>query len=131
MVANLRDFSHRFTKRERMAVKKQGERILKRAQDLIPVDNGDAKNSGRVTVSTKGYSVSITFGDAKTQAYILALHEHLSSHSPYSWRVAEASGRRVVFHPSGTGPKFLERALMEAVRTLARDFAMDLRLDSI
>jgi hypothetical protein len=96
--------------------------IFQMSQRLVPEDTGDLRTSGRV-VPNSPTSVSIVYGEnGPSQAYALAVHEHLSSHSPYSWKVAEANKaarnrkraakkRRgaVKFWKPGTGVKYLER----------------------
>ena len=62
------------------------------------------------------------------QAYALAVHEHLSGHSPFTWRAAEAAGRPVKFRLPVTGPKYLEKPLMAAQNGLQSRIAEKVRL---
>jgi hypothetical protein len=63
-------------------------------------------------VSNTDVTVPITAGGPEAPA-TLAAHEHISQHSPPSWKSAEASGRGVHFQGSPKrGPKFLTRAIM-------------------
>ena len=49
-------------------------------QNYVPVDKGDLKNSGQVTPNVRGNNISITlsYGDEKTDPYAVAVHEHPS-----------------------------------------------------
>ena len=65
-------------------------------------------------------SISITVG-GPSAPYAAAVHEHLSDFSPYSWRIAEASGTGVKFQTGG--PKFLENAVMARKNDLSQRIA--------
>jgi len=87
-------------------------------ENYVPVDHGVLKSSARVsTPEWEGDEVVVTlsYGGAAI-AYALAVHEHLSKHSPYSWQVA----KRVTFHPAGRGPKYLSKPLNKHSRGLAK-----------
>lgn len=75
----------------------------------------------------KGWSVRLSFGGGAS-AYALAVHEHLSEHSPYSWRKAEADGRGINWRLPGTGPKYLEKPLEAARRGLQERIAEKVRM---
>lgn len=94
-------------------------------ENYVPVDLAVLKNSGHVQlpkVTNDGIDVSMGYGGA-AKDYALAVHEHLSEHSPPSWKAAEKSGNGVHFSPAGHGPKYLERPLLKAARGLARRLA--------
>lgn len=96
--------------------------------NFVPVEFSTLRNSGMVHFpEVKGTTVSVmlSYGGA-AQAYALAIHEHPSKHSPPSWK-----GVTVRFHPAGRGPKYLERPLMNAQRTLLRDLAQDLKFERV
>jgi hypothetical protein len=85
-------------------------KVLRRAQDeFVPVDQGDLRDSGTLTVSAKGLSATISFSGPAA----VPIHEHLSSASPRSWKRAEEIGHGVHFQPPGRGPKYLEKPLLE------------------
>lgn len=92
------------------ALYQEAERVMADSKDnYVPVDFGVLRSSGRVDPPTwdgDTVTVVISYGGAAI-AYALAVHEHLSKHSPYSWQVA----KRVTFHPAGHGPKYLEKPL--------------------
>lgn len=111
------------------ALYRRGQAIMADSKErYVPVDLGPLKASGKVHPPEylgRRVTVELSYGDAAT-AYALAVHEHPSKHSPPSWQ-----GVQVQFSPSGTGPKYLERPLMAAVPTLARDLAADLNLEKV
>jgi hypothetical protein len=59
-----------------------------------------------------GVSVRLSYG-GNAHPYAIAVHEHLSALSPYSWRHAKNG---VTFRVGG--PKYLERPVMEHARDL-------------
>ena len=93
------------------ALYREANRIMTDSKEnYVPVDDAILMGSGYVelpVVTPDGVEVEIGYGGAAS-AYALAVHEHLSEHSPYSWQVAESQGRPVQFHPTGRGPKYLE-----------------------
>lgn len=97
-------------------------------ENYVPVDVGVLQSSGHVELPViDGRDITVTMGfGGSASAYALAIHEHLSEHSPRSWRVAEQTGAGV--HFSKGGPKYLERPLMAAERTFLDDIAGDLGL---
>lgn len=93
--------------------------IMGRAKLVTPVDKGggELRNSGQVhEPELKGdtYSIVLSFGAGPSRPYALAVHEHLSEHSPPSWVAAEASGKGINWTTTGTGPKYLEKPLNDA-----------------
>lgn len=81
--------------------------------NYVPHDKGLLAASGTVdlpVIAADTIACSLQFGGAAA-AYALAVHEHLSEHSPPSWQVAETSGAGV--HFSHGGPKYLERPVLE------------------
>lgn len=108
---------------------KRGNGIMSVSKrDHVPVDLGPLRASGHVTEpERKGHKVSVTLAYGGPAApYALAVHEHLSEHSPPSWRHTD-----VQFSPAGHGPKYLEKPMMAALPTLAHDVAEDVRLDKL
>lgn len=77
--------------------------------------SGQLRGSGIVEKPVKdadgGMSCRMFFG-GPANAYALAVHEHLSEHSPPSWVKAEAAGHSINWTWPNTGPKYLERPLM-------------------
>lgn len=103
------------------ALRVEGERIMTRSKrDFVPVDLGTLRSSGTVSGPTrkgKDLTIDLSYGGAAA-AYALAVHEHPSGSSPRSWE-----GATVTFSPSGRGPKYLERPLMEAIPGLPQRLA--------
>lgn len=112
------------------ALFEEAEAIMADSKEhYVPVDLGTLKNSGHVElpkIDVDGVSVQLGYGGA-AKAYALAVHEHLSVHSPRSWKAAEASGRGVHFSPAGHGPKYLERPLLAAARGFSKRLADRIR----
>lgn len=79
-------------------VNEAAEHVLKAAQENVPVEDGDLRDSGEVTMSGTTATVAFT--------------------APYSKKQHEDMRLR---HPNGGGPKYLERALAgerDQVRTI-------------
>jgi hypothetical protein len=125
--ASLAKIIARFPKQARAALQRQAERIMTDSKEhYVPVDNSPLKNSGHVSMQTGNRLVAeLSFGGA-AGAYALAVHEHPSSFSPPSWQ-----GKTINWTTPGTGAKYLEKPLMRAVPTLARDIATDLNLEGM
>ena len=86
--------------------------MTKSKRDFVPVDLGNLRSSGHVEdpeFTRASVSVRLVYG-GPSAPYALAVHEHPSDSSPPSWREGD-----VEFHPSGRGPKYLERPLLEAI----------------
>ena len=102
------------------ALYQEAETIMADSKEhYVPVEHGALRDSGHVQlpeIQGDAITVRLGFGGAAS-AYAIAVHEHLSAHSPRSWRIAEAAGRPVRFSPGG--PKFLELPLLDAAKNLA------------
>jgi len=112
------DLRHRV---ERAAYIEAGLIMSDSKQNYVPVDFGILKGSGQVhPPEWQGdvLVVQLSYGGA-AKAYALAVHEHLSKHSPWTWRVA----KRVTFHPAGRGPKYLEKPLKKASKGIMQRIA--------
>jgi hypothetical protein len=102
----------------------EAQNIMSKSKDkYVPVDTSTLKNSGFVKLpEITGNKVSITLGyGGAASEYALAVHEHLSEHSPQSWIIAESEGDGVNFNVGG--PKYLEIPLMNAKRGMAKRLA--------
>lgn len=107
-----------------VALNEVAEEVMLDAKSRTPVDKGILRDSGHVEHATDGkLEAELRFGTK----YAVAVHEHLSEHSPPSWVKAEASGRGVHFHPEGTGPKFLERAIQAEAPKYEEDIAAKIK----
>lgn len=124
-------------KRAALMIGKVAEKELYLAAELImrnskrnyvPVDLSALKNSGHVVKPVrKGTQIIVELAYGGPAApYALAVHEHLSQHSPRSWK-----NTTVRFHPAGRGPKYLEKPLMEAVSQLPHDLAVTVNIEKI
>ena len=125
VVANLRKLADMFPDKVASALYMEAQLILTEAKRRCPVahDGGQLRASGRVQAPVregKNISVTISFGP---MAYAIAVHEHLSEHSPPSWIKAEMLGHGIDWTTPGTGPKFLESVINEAMPDMARRIA--------
>ena len=105
-------------------LREEAEEVMTRSKELVPVDLGTLRDSGHVPPTKRignTIEVEIVYG-GEAKEYAVAVHEHLSHHSPPSWFAAEYAGRPVKFSPAGTGPKFLERPYLEAVPRIPARF---------
>jgi len=130
LTGGIRAFRDRLQAKIPDAVEESCERVLQKAQQLVPYDMGTLHDSGRIEKSEKGYAQRVVFGGAGIP-YAVAIHEHLSASSPRSWKIAEASGNPVRFKKAGTGPKYLERPLLEEASLLAGTWAQTLNWERI
>ena len=116
------------------ALYRRAEAVMTRSKnEFVPVAEirgGTLRASGRVAPPViKGKRISVGMGyGGPADDYAVAVHEHLSEHSPPSWVAAEADGDGVHFHLEGRGPKYLEIPLMAAVATMTEDIAADIDL---
>lgn len=106
----------------------RGETIaLDSKQNYVPVDKSTLQGSIHVeppVVTGNQASVRIAAGGPSAD-YAEAVHEHLSEHSPASWKAAEASGKGVKFTQGG--PKYLEKPFLAGTRNLGQFVADGIR----
>jgi hypothetical protein len=97
----------------------EAEMIAKKARRLCPVEAKVGRGAAlrgsievhKPEIKGKDISVAITAGGPSLD-YATAVHEHPSEHSPSSW---EGLGPdEIDWTVPGTGPKFIERPLLEA-----------------
>jgi len=119
----LKKLAQNYPKKVAGAIYVEAQIIMTESKRRCPVapDGGTLRASGKVDkpVIEPGGNVSVTmsYGGA-AQAYALAVHEHFSEHSPWTWVMAEMSGRGINWNAEGTGPKFLEEPINEALPNL-------------
>lgn len=133
MIKKLREVGNKFPDRVAKSIYKRSQIIMTEAKRITPVaaDGGTLRASGQVSQPERlGRTIWVTlsFGGAADK-YAIAVHEHLSEHSPPSWLHAADNGRQIQWTTPGTGPKFLERPILDALQTLAADIAADIHLD--
>jgi hypothetical protein len=109
-------------------VEEEANMIVSKARSLVPIKSGELRDSIRVVkgelsqgrntlgqfTEDSAVEVIVTAGNDSIP-YTLAIHEHPSPHDPPSWEDVN-----VQFHPEGTGPKFLEGPLNEAISGMAQ-----------
>ena len=128
MVTKIRAIAMGFPPKVEAALMVEAQGIFDASQERIPVDKGDLKATGKIDSTYAGTRVTATISYTGPQA--VAIHEHLSEHSPHSWQVAEGAlpykdpnkkPGGVHWTAPGTGPKYLEGPQQEAeVGMLAR-----------
>jgi len=95
----------------------EAEIIMTRSKrDFVPINFGVLRSSGHVEDPKRRgdiVTIDMVYGGASAP-YALAIHEHPSTHSPPSWR-----GTTVTFHPSGRGPKYLEKPFKQSINGMA------------
>lgn len=133
MANKLRDIAKRFPDRVASAIYMEANSIMSKSKRLCPVapDGGTLRASGTVhKPERKGRQISVlmSYGGA-AQDYAIAVHEHLSEHSPPSWIIAEETGRGINWNADGTGPKFLEIPINEAMPGMLQRLAARIHLD--
>lgn len=106
----------------------RGETIaLDSKQNYVPVDKSTLQNSIHAeapVIEGAQASVRIVAGGPAAD-HAEAVHEHLSEHSPPSWKVAEAEGRPVKFTQGG--PKYLEKPFIAKTKDLGQFVADGVR----
>lgn len=91
----------------------EGESIMVRSKaEFVPRDEGNLAASGQVTVEGEtgpldDFLVIMSYGDDKTAAYALTVHETPSGYDPPTWQ-----GKEVTFTTGG--PRYLQLPLFEA-----------------
>jgi hypothetical protein len=133
MIKTLLKIATKFPDRVAKAIYTEAQIIMTESKRRCPVakDGGTLRASGRVNPPEReGRKIwcTLSYGGAATP-YALAVHEHLSEHSPPSWIKAEQSGDGVHWTSAGTGPKFLENPIKEAQPTLAQKIAQRISFD--
>jgi len=111
------------------AMGEEADAILADAQEnYVPEDSGDLKDSGVVTeskiVTLDGpIEYGISFGDDKTAAYAISVHEYPSEHDPRSWKAAKDG-----VHFRKGGPKYLEIPFRKAESGMLERIASKVKL---
>lgn len=106
----------------------KGEGIaLDSKQNYVPVDRSTLQGSihAEAPVVEGNQITNRVVAGGPAADYAEAVHEHLSEHSPHSWKVAEASGRGV--HFTQGGPKYLERPFLIGIKNLGQYLADGIR----
>lgn len=143
MVNLLKRVASKFPDRVSAAMYAEAEIMMTESKRRCPVGPVGAKKrknevpgalraSGRVGVPEREgrrISVTLSYGGGVIDAYAIAVHEHLSEHSPPSWVKAEQNGDGIEWTQPGTGPKFLESVVNEAKDTMAERIANRIHFD--
>lgn len=125
----LKTLQKKFPDQIEVALRLEGERVMKDSkQNYVPVAEGVLRSTGFVADPVRkgdDVSVSLTYGGAAAP-YATALHEHPSEASPPTWE-----GKALVFTKEGTGPKYLEIPLKNAIPGMADRMAKTLELGKL
>ena len=121
-----------FSDRLKAAVYQEAQIILAESKRRCPVarDGGILNASALVSepeINGKNVSVTMSYGGAASE-YAIAVHETPSEHDPPSWVIMYQKGSMIQWTTPGTGPKFLEGPINEAVPTMAARLAARLEL---
>lgn len=97
------------------AVGKEANAVMRIAKRMAPKEDGDLRGSGTVgpVYHNLGlsFAVRLSFGDSgPSSLYAHVLHEWPSKHDPPNW-----IGHQINFSEPGTGPKYLEIPLHNAM----------------
>lgn len=129
MLRKLKSLQNKFPDEIKIALRIEAERVMKDSkQNFVPVESGVLRSTGFVADPyRKGddVSVSLSYGGAAAP-YATALHEHPSESSPPTWE-----GKALVFTKEGTGPKYLETPLKNAIPGMADRMAKTLELSKL
>jgi hypothetical protein len=134
MSNQLRKLVEEFPQHVARALYVEAQIEMTEAKRRCPVapDGGTLRASGMVhppEIHGSLISVQLSFGGA-AQDYAIAVHEHLSEHSPPSWVIAE-EGYGVQWSVAGTGPKFLESTLDESREYMGARVARRVHFDKM
>lgn len=133
MRAQFAALTSKYPKAIARAAYEEAEFILANSKaGFVPVSHGGAqgghlRNSGHTLppkIEGRNVSVSIVFGGAAAP-YALAVHEHLSQHSPPSWQ--NKSAEEINWSVPGTGPKYLEIPFRAALPGMMARIAQSVR----
>lgn len=131
MERNLSRVINKLQRDEEKSLKREAKSILAESQILVPEREGELANSGQISEidrSNNEVSIKIGYGEGGDDTLAkraIALHEHPSEFSPDSWK-GKAS---LDFTKPGSGEKYLERPLNNAISDMARRLADDMKLD--
>lgn len=106
-----------------VAVFDEGAAILVAAQEAVPVDSGELRDSGAMSNVIDDGSViyvEIGFGAGISAPYAAAIHETPSAYDPPSWKATPP-------HFTQGGPKYLERPLLAASTGMAERIAAKIK----
>ncbi len=128
--AALAQFGQKAVEESAILLEVRGETIMGDSKrNYVPVapDGGTLQGSGiveKAVIEGENVRVRLVYG-GPAAPYAEAVHEHLSEHSPPSWKAAESSGRGV--HFTQGGPKYLELPFLKHTADLASWLADELK----
>lgn len=133
MEGRLRQIARLFPDRVASAIYLEAQIVMTESKRRTPVasDGGTLRASGRVHEPVRrGNKISVTmsYGGAAS-AYAIAVHETPSEHDPPSWRAMYDQGGSIDWTSEGTGPKFLEGPINEAMPEMAMRIGERIKLD--
>lgn len=128
MRAQFAALTQKYPKAIARAAYEEAEFIMADSKEkFVPVDDDALRSSGHTlppVIEGRNISVSMVYGGAAAP-YALAVHEHLSEHSPPTWQ--NKSPEDIHWNVPGTGPKYLEIPFREAVLGMMARIAKSVR----
>jgi len=133
MRSTVRKIAREAPQRVKAALYQEAQEIMTESKRRCPVamDGGTLRASGMVSKPVQegdNFTVTMSYGGAASE-YAIAVHEHLSDHSPPSWITAMENGHPISWTTPGTGPKYLEGPINEAQHDMLRRLAVRLNFD--
>lgn len=128
MRAQFAALTQKYPKAIARAAYEEAEFIMADSKEkFVPVDDGALRGSGHTlqpVIEGRNISVSMVYGGAAAP-YALAVHEHLSEHSPPTWQ--NKGPEDIHWNVPGTGPKYLEIPFRAAVPGMMARIAKSVR----
>lgn len=133
MEAKLKEIARLFPDRVAAAIYTEAQIVMTESKRRCPVasDGGTLRASGQVHEPVRSgnkISVTMSYGGAAS-AYALAVHETPSVYDPPTWRMMYDQGGSIDWTSEGTGPKFLEGPINEAMPEMAMRIGGRIKLE--
>lgn len=135
MEAKLKQIARLFPDRVASAIYREAQIVMTESKRRCPVaaDGGTLRASGRVHEPVRTgnrISVTMSYGGAASD-YAIAVHETPSDYDPPSWRAMYDQGGSIDWTSEGTGPKFLEGPINEAMPEMAVRIGEHIKLEKL
>jgi len=133
MERTLKEIARQFPDRVAAAIYTEAQIVMTESKRRCPVapGGGTLRASGKVHEPVRrgrNISVMMSYGGAAS-AYAIAVHETPSDYDPPSWRMMYDQGGEIDWTSEGTGPKFLEGPINEAMPEMAARIGQRIHLE--